>query len=74
MTVTLTIPTQLVQKHVEMILLGNGISIKNFNIFPKIVYHRGDCDQIISLKETSIVEKITIVCSEYCFFLETTIS
>jgi hypothetical protein len=44
MTVTLTIPPQLVQKHVEKILPGNGISITNFNIFSKTVYDRGDCD------------------------------
>jgi hypothetical protein len=44
MTVTLTIPTQLVQKHAENILPGNGISITNFNIFPKTVYDCGDCD------------------------------
>jgi hypothetical protein len=44
MTVTLTIPTQLVQKHVEKIMSSNGISITNFNIFPKIVYDHGDCD------------------------------
>jgi hypothetical protein len=35
MIVTLSIPTQLVQKHAEKILPGNGISITNFNIFPK---------------------------------------
>jgi hypothetical protein len=58
MTVTLTIPTQLVQKHAEKILPGNGISITNFNILSKTVYDRGDCDRIISLNETSIVEKI----------------
>jgi hypothetical protein len=34
MKVTLTIPTQLVQRHAEKILLGNGISIKNFNNAP----------------------------------------
>jgi hypothetical protein len=44
MTITLTIPTQLVQKHAEKILPGNGISITNFNILPKIVYDHGDCD------------------------------
>jgi hypothetical protein len=74
MTVTLTIPPQLVQKHVENILLRNGISITYFNIFPKIVYDRGDCDRIISLNETSIVEKIPIVCLEYCFVPDSTIS
>jgi hypothetical protein len=63
MTVTLTIPTQLVHKHAEKILSGNGISITNFNIFPKIVNDSGDCDRIISLNETSIVEKILAICS-----------
>jgi hypothetical protein len=74
MTVTLSIPTQLVQKHAEKILPGNGISITNFNILPKIVYDRGDCDRIISLNETSIVEKILVVCSEYRFVPDATIS
>jgi hypothetical protein len=73
MTVTLTIPPQLVQKHAEKILSGNGISITNFNIFPKTVYDRGDCDRIISLNETSIVEKISVVCSEYRFVPDSTI-
>jgi hypothetical protein len=74
MIVTLTIPTQLVQKHAEKILPGNGISITNFNIFPKTVYDRGDCDRIISLNETSIVEKIHTICLEYHFVSDTTIS
>jgi hypothetical protein len=74
MTVTLTIPTQLFQKHVEKILPCNGISITNFNRLPKTVYDRGDCDRIISLNETSIVEKIPAICSEYCFVPDTTIS
>jgi hypothetical protein len=74
MIVTLTIPTQLFQKHEKYILSGNGISIKNFNIFPKIVYDLGDCDRIIPLNETSIVEKIPSICSEYCFVLDTTIN
>jgi hypothetical protein len=60
MTITLTIPTQLVQKHAKKILPGNGISITNFNIFPKTVYDRGDFDRIISLNETSIVEKFLL--------------
>jgi hypothetical protein len=34
-TVTLTIPTQFVQKHAENIFPGNGISITNFNILEK---------------------------------------
>jgi hypothetical protein len=62
MTVTLTIPTQLVQKHAEKIFPGNGISITNFNLLPKIVYDCGDYDRIISLNEKSIVEKIIAIC------------
>jgi hypothetical protein len=74
MTVTLTVPPQLVQKHAEKILPRNGISITNFNILPKTVYDRGDCDRIISLNETSIVEKIPVVCSEYRFVPDSTIN
>ena len=74
MTLTLTIPTQLVQKHAKKILLGNGISITNFNILPKTVYDHGDCDWIILLNETSIVEKIIVVCSEYRFVPDATIN
>ena len=44
MTLTLTVPPQLVQKHGEKILSRNGISITNFNILPKTVYDCGDCD------------------------------
>jgi hypothetical protein len=73
MTVTLIVPPQLVQKHVEKILSRNGISIKYFNIFPKTVYDRGDCDRIISLNKTRIVEKIPVVCSKYSFILDLTI-
>jgi hypothetical protein len=74
MTVTLTIPTQLVQKHAKKILPGNGISITNFNILPKTVYDRGDCNHIISLNEISIVENIPAIYSEYCFVPDTTIN
>jgi len=74
MTVTLTIPTQLVQKHAKKILLGNGISITNFNILPKTIYDRGECDRIISLNETCIVENISVVCLEYHFVPDATIN
>ena len=74
MTVTLTIPTQLVQKHAKNIFPGNGTSITNFNILPKTVYDRGYCDRIISLNETSIVERNTVIYLEYRFVLDTTIS
>jgi hypothetical protein len=73
MIVTLTIPPQLVQKHVEKILPHNGISITNFNVLPKTIYDRGDCDRIIFLNKTSIVEKIPTICSKYLFLLDSTI-
>jgi len=73
MIMTLTIPPQLVQKHVEKIFLHNGISITNLKILPKTVYDRGDCDQIILLNEISIVEKIPAICSEYRFLPNSTI-
>jgi hypothetical protein len=73
MIVTLTIPPQLVQKHAKKILPHNGISITNFNVLPKTVYDRGDCDQIILLNETSIVEKIPVICSKYLFLSDSTI-
>jgi hypothetical protein len=74
MTVTLTVPPQLVQKHAKNILLCNGVSITYFNILPKTVYDCGDCDQIISLNEKSIVEKIYAIFSEYHFVPDSTIS
>jgi hypothetical protein len=58
MSVTLTIPTRIVKKHAEKFFPGNGISITNFNILSKTIYDCGDCDRIILLNETSIVEKI----------------
>jgi hypothetical protein len=73
MEVTLTIPTQLFQKHAEKVLPGNGIFITNFNILPKIVYDCGDFDHIISLNETSIVEKFPSIFLEYHFIPDTTI-
>ena len=74
MIVTLTIPRQLGQKHAEKILSGNGIPITNLNIFPKIVYDRGDCDRIILLNETIIVETIPAIFSEYRFVSGATIN
>ena len=73
MKFTLTIPPQLVQKHAEKILPRNGISITNFNVLPRTVYDHGDCDRLIFLNETSIVEKIPTICSEYHFLPDSTI-
>jgi hypothetical protein len=55
-------------------ILTSFISIKNFNILPKTIYDHGDCDQIILLNKTNIVEKIPAICSEYHFIPDATIS
>jgi hypothetical protein len=52
----------------------NGISITNFNILPKTAYDHRDCDRIISLNETRIMEKNLVVCSEYCFVPDSNIN
>jgi hypothetical protein len=74
MIVTLTIPTQHVQKHAQKILRGNGISITNFNILLKTVCDCGDCDRIILLNETSVVKKVLAVFSKYHFVPDTKIN
>lgn len=73
MTITLSVPAHLVERHEQKILQGNSISITNFRILPKTVYDRGDCDKIILLNESSIIETVPEVCKEYCFIPNTTI-
>jgi hypothetical protein len=73
MTVTLTVPAHLIQRHEEKILPGSGISITNFKILPKTNYDRGDCDRVISLDESSLVETLSPICKEYTFIPDTTI-
>ncbi|MCY6524748.1 hypothetical protein, partial [Actinobacillus pleuropneumoniae] len=38
MTITLSVPAHLVERHEHKILQGNSISITNFRILPKSVY------------------------------------
>jgi hypothetical protein len=73
MTVTLTVPTHLIQRHEEKILPGSGISIASFKILPKTNYDRGDCDRVISLDESSLVERLPPVCKDYNFIPDTSI-
>jgi hypothetical protein len=73
LTVTLTVPAHLIQRHEHKILPGSGISITHFKILPKTNYDRGDCDQIISLDESSLVETLSPICKEYTFIPNTTI-
>jgi hypothetical protein len=73
MTVTLTVLAHLIQRHEEKILPGSGISIANFKILPKTNYDRGDCDRVISLDESSLIETLSPICKEYNFIPDTTI-
>jgi hypothetical protein len=61
MTVTLTVHAHLIQRHEEKILPGSGISIASFKILPKTNYDRGDCDRVISLDESSLVDCLQFV-------------
>ena len=73
MTITMTAPTLLVQCHEQKLVSGNGISITNFTIFPNTIYDRGDCDHIISIDDSSIIETISSICNEYNFIPDTAI-
>ena len=73
MTITLSIPTHLIEQHEQKIIQGKSISITNFRILPKTVYDRGDCDKIISLNKSSVIDTVPKVCKEYCFIPDTTI-
>jgi hypothetical protein len=74
MTVTLTIPTQLVQKHAEKILPGNGISITNFNIFPKKYMTVVIVIRLFFSMKQVLWKKFLHVCSEYRFVPDVTIN
>jgi hypothetical protein len=67
MTVTLTVPAHLIERHEQKIIPGAGISITNFKILPKTGYERGDCDRVISLLESSVIETMPPTCKEYNF-------
>jgi hypothetical protein len=70
-TVTLIVSMHLIQNHQQNILAGNGIRITIFKIIPKYNYDDGECDRIISIYETSIVEIVTTVCKEYNYYTST---
>ena len=70
-TITITVPTQLIQCHKQTLVAGNNIHLTNFKIMPKTNYDRGDCDRIISLNETSTIETIMPICNEYTFIPNT---
>ena len=73
MTITLYIPTELIQEHEEKISPGKAISITNFKILPKTNYDCGDCDWILLLTESSFVQNIPPICKDYKFIPDTTV-
>ena len=74
LTITLSIPAHLIEQHEHKIIQGRSISITNFRILPKTIYDCGDCDKIISLNESNIIDTMPEVCKQYCFIPDTTIS
>ena len=50
MTITLTIPDELIQEHQENLLLGKSVSVSNFQVLLKTNYDHGDCDRILLVK------------------------
>ncbi|XP_057822077.1 uncharacterized protein LOC131034564 [Cryptomeria japonica] len=73
MTITLNVPSNLVQQYENKIIPGSGISITGFQIAAKTDYDRGDCDCILILKESSMVETKPSICKQYNFIPGTTI-
>lgn len=55
MTITFSIPTDLIEQHSQNISPGKAISITNFKFLPKTNYDRSDCDWILLLTELSTV-------------------
>jgi hypothetical protein len=73
MTITLTVPAHLIERHEQKIVPKAGISITNFKILPKSGYDHGDCDRVISIVESSVIETVSPTCKEYNFIPDTTI-
>ena len=72
-TITLNVSHNPIARFEPMVLLGQGICIKNFKIAQKTVYDHGDCDCILVLHDTTILETIPSVYKEYKFVPTTTI-
>ena len=73
MIVTVIFLAHLIKTHGKNILPGSGISITNFKIIPKSNYDRGDCNHIISLDESNLIEALSLVCKEHNFIPDTKI-
>jgi hypothetical protein len=72
-TITLNVPTYLIERHEKKNFPDAGISITSFKILPKSGYDLGDCIRVISIVESSVVETVSPMCKEYNFILDTTI-
>lgn len=73
MTITLNVTADLVAHYEDKIIPGSGLSISNFQIAPRTDYDRGDCDCILVLTKSSIVEIIPRLCIDYKFIPSTAI-
>jgi hypothetical protein len=73
MTITLTFLAHHIEIHEKNIVPKAGISIKKFKILPKSGYDHGDCNRVISIVESSVIERVSPTCKEHNFIPATTI-
>lgn len=67
MTIIVTVGSNCVQKYENKIVAGIAIAITNFDIALKTKYDHGDSDCILTLKDSTTIEKISLRSNEYKF-------
>jgi len=65
MTITLLVPTQVIEQNEAKLITNVGVFIRNFEIILKHKYNSDYCEKTISLNSFSIVENICFVCIKY---------
>lgn len=65
MTITLLVPTSLIEQHESNIISNVGVPTKYFEIIPKRKYDSGDCEKTICLNSFISIEKLCPVCAWY---------
>ena len=73
MTITLNVTGNLVQQYENKTILGKGLVIKKIDITPKIEFDHGDCDCILILKYSTMLETIPALLHDYKFIRGETI-
>ena len=73
MTITLSSGSNLIQKYENTIVASTTIAITDFDIGPKSEFDHGDSNCILILNDSSKVETIPLLSTEYKFIRSTTI-